>query len=98
MKGPPTLAHMRWWSIRGERASDRRSQEQEVLVEVTRRWGAPHVLHVWDRGFASNSWLTMGFVHGVRFVMRWSKHYKLVDEQGRERKAWEISRGKRSWD
>jgi hypothetical protein len=40
----------------------------------------------------------MAFVHAVRFVMRWPKHYKLVDEQGRVRKAWEISRGKRSWD
>ena len=40
----------------------------------------------------------MGFVHDVRFVMRCPKHYQLVDEQGRGRKAWEISRGNRSWD
>ena len=98
MQGPITLAHMRWWSTRGEHASDRRSQEREVLVEITRRWGLHQVLHIWDRGFAGNPWLTMAFVHGVRFVMRWPKHYKLVDEQGRIRKAWEISRGKRSWD
>ncbi len=98
MQGPPTLAHMRWWSTRGEQASDRRSQEREVLVEATCRWGLHQVLHVWDRGFAGNPWLTIAFVHAVRFVMRWSKHYKLIDEQGRMRKAWEISRGKRSWD
>jgi hypothetical protein len=98
MQGAPTLAHMRWWSTRGAQASDRRSQEREVLVEVTQRWESHQVLHVWDRGFAGNPWLTMAFVHAVRFVMRWPKHYKLVDEQGRVRKAWEISRGKRSWD
>jgi hypothetical protein len=27
----------------------------------------------------------------------WRHNYKLIDEQGRERKAWEIARGKRSW-
>lgn len=70
MQGAPTLAHMRWWSTRGEQASDRCSQEQEVLNEVTHRWGLHQVLHVWDRGFAGNPWLTMAFVHAVRFVMR----------------------------
>lgn len=98
MQGAPTLAHLRWWTTRGEQASDRRSQEREVLGEVTQRWKAHQVLHVWDRGFAGNPWLTLAFVHSVRFVLRWPKGYKLVDEQGRARKAWEISRGKRSWD
>jgi hypothetical protein len=30
--------------------------------------------------------------------MRWPKQYRLTDEQGRQRKAWEITRGKRSMD
>jgi hypothetical protein len=87
MQGAPTLAHLRWWTTRGEQASDRRSQEREVLGEVTQRWKPHQVLHVWDRGFAGNPWLTMAFVHSVRFVLRWPKGYKLVDEQGRVRKA-----------
>lgn len=32
----------------------------------------------------------------LRFVVRWQKHYKLVDTAGESRKAWEICRGKRS--
>ena len=97
MQGVPTLAHMRWWSTRGECSTDRRSQECEVLSEVTERWGNHRVIHIWDRGFAGMPWLTMAYDYAVRFVMRWPKYYKLVDEQGQLRKAWEISRGKRSW-
>lgn len=98
MQSAPTLAHFRWWTTRGEAASDKRSQEKEVLREITRRWGAHPVLHVWDRGFAGQPWLTQAYVHAVRFVLRWPKGYQLLDDQDRLRKAWEISRGKRSWD
>jgi Transposase DDE domain len=94
--GPPTLANLSWWTARGERATDRRTVENAMLTETSRRWGQT-VIHIWDRGFAGKPWLTMAFVHAVRFVMRWPKHYHLIDEQLRERKAWEITRGKRSW-
>jgi hypothetical protein len=97
MKGAPTLAHMRWWTTRGEEKSDRRSQEKQVLGEICNRLGL-EVLHVFDRGFAGNPWLTLLYVHAVRFVLRWPKNYKLIDEQGRLRKPGEISKGKRSWD
>ncbi len=30
--------------------------------------------------------------------MRWKKNYVLLDDQGRERKPGEISKGKRSWE
>ena len=94
--GPPTLANLSWWTTRGQKATERRTVENRMLSETSRRWGQA-VIHVWDRGFAGKPWLTMAFVHAVRFVMRWPKHYGLVDEQLRERKAWQISRGKRSW-
>ena len=96
MSGLPTLAHMRWWTTRGEHKSSRRDIEGDVLAESSRRWGQ-RVIHVWDRGFASRPWLLMASVHAVRFIMRWPKHYRLIDEQGRLRKAWQITRGKRSW-
>lgn len=97
MEGSPVVAHMRWWTSRGERAQDKRSVERDVLMEASTRWRA-QVLHVWDRGFAGGPWLTLAQVHAVRFVLRWPKHYQLLDEAGRLRKAWEIPRGKRSWD
>ena len=94
--GPPTLANLSWWTTRGALATDRRTVEKAMLTETSERWGQD-VIHVWDRGFAGRPWLTMAFVHAVRFIMRWPKHYRLVDEQLRERKAWQVTRGKRSW-
>lgn len=96
-KGSPTLVHMRWWTTRGEQKSQKRTEEQAILAQIDERWGK-EVLHIWDRGFAGNPWLTQAFLHGARFVMRWPKNYYLLDEQGQLRKPGEISKGKRSWD
>jgi hypothetical protein len=95
MEGPIHMAHTRWWSTRGEQATERREVERQTLAEVARRWGS-RALHIWDRGFAGNPWLTLAYVYAVRFVMRWPKHYRLVNAEGLERKAWEMTRGKRS--
>lgn len=95
--GIPTLAHMRWWTTRGEQASQKRTEESVVLAYMDGLWGK-EVLHIWDRGFAGNPWLTQAFLHGARFVLRWPKNYYLLDEQGQLRKPGEISKGKRSWD
>jgi hypothetical protein len=97
MHGGVVPAHARFWTHRGERASARREEERQVLWEVARRWGA-QVIHVWDRGFAGSPWLELAFVHGIRFILRWPKAYRLVDEQGNWKKAWQIGRGKRSWE
>jgi hypothetical protein len=97
MEGSPVVAHMGWWTSRGRLAQDKRSVEREILAEAADRWGA-QVLHVWDRGFAGGPWLTLAQIHAVRFVLRWPKSYQLLDENETLRKAWEITRGKRSWD
>ena len=96
-KGPATLAHLRWWTTRGESASQARSEEAQVFDQVDQRWGK-EVIHIWDRGFAGNPWLTQIFVRGARFVLRWPKNYKLLDEQEQLRQPGEIAKGKRSWD
>lgn len=96
LHGPVTLAHLRFWTTRGELASSKREEERQVLGETTKRWRA-RVIHVWDRGFAGGPWLTLAFIYAARFVLRWPKNYSLIDEQGNRKKAWEIARGKRSW-
>jgi hypothetical protein len=96
-KGSPTVAHMRWWTTRGEQQSQKRTEEQAVLAQIDELWGK-EVLHIWDRGFAGNPWLTQVFMQGARFVMRWPKNYYLLDEQRQLRKPGEIAKGKRSWD
>lgn len=96
MSGQPTLATMRWWSTRGERATRKREVEKDLLRDISERW-RQRVIHVWDRGFAGTPWLTMAFVHALRFVMRWPKGYKLCPEEGLARPVNHIPRGKRSW-
>lgn len=96
-EGPPTLAALRWWTRRGERASDERSEVQQLLEQARACWGR-RVVHVWDRGFASGPWLQMMLKAEIRFVLRWKKRNKLLDQWGEARKAWQITRGKRSWD
>jgi hypothetical protein len=70
--------------------------EGPLTLANMQRWGQ-QVLHIWDRGFSGAPWLELSYVHVVRFVRRWPKHYLLLDELGQERKAWQITRGKRSW-
>ncbi len=96
-KGPPTLALMRWWTTRGLFATDRRSQEQAVLQQCAAAWGR-QVLHVFDRGFAGSPWLGQLLSQQTRWLVRWPKAYHLVDGQGRERNAWQIARGKKTWE
>ena len=96
-KGPPTLAHLHWWTTRGEAASQMRTEEAQIFDQIDQLWGK-EVVHIWDRGFAGNPWLTQAFVRGARFILRWPKNYNLLDEQEQLHLPGEISKGKRSWD
>ena len=97
LRGAPTLAAMRWWTHRGLLATERRTVQQALLVRCWRAWGN-QVLHVFDRGFAGGPWLATLEHFQLRFLVRWQKNYKLIDAQGQSRKAWQITRGKRSLD
>ena len=96
MEGVPVLAAMRWWTSRGDLASDKRTEEGKLLTRCARAWGRK-VVHVFDRGFASAAWLGRAFERDVRFIVRWPKRNHLVDDNGK-RNAWKITRGKRSQD
>ena len=96
-RGCVTLAHLRWWTTRGEKASDKRSEELQVLERTAKVWGS-WVIHIWDRGFAGTPWLLEVLQRNVRFILRWKKDYKLIGLTGQAQKAWQITRGKRSHD
>lgn len=89
---------MQWWTTRGEHASDKRTHQQQLLSKCQKEWGDA-IVHIFDRGFAGGPWLQLAFSYLIRFVMRWPRGYNLIDEQGdgTQRKAWQITRGKRSW-
>jgi hypothetical protein len=97
LSGPPSVAAMTWWTTRGEHATDRRIVVGQLLARCRRQWGR-QVRHVWDRGFATTQWLHQALETDLRFVLRWPKRYQLLDAWGERRKAWEIARGKRTWD
>ena len=97
MRGAPMLAHLRYWTSRGEAQTTKRQEEHQVLQEVAKRWGSM-VIHIWDRGFAGAPWLGLALFYKVRFIVRWQKGYNLLASDGRLLKAWQCSRGKRSLD
>jgi hypothetical protein len=96
LQSAPVLAHLCWWTTRGEKASQKREAEGKILRKVTRLWGRK-VIHIWDRGFAGSPWTTLALDHRLRFILRWNKGYHLVGPDGRKQEVWKISRGKRSW-
>lgn len=97
LRGAPCLAHVRFWTTRGEQHSTKRQEEHQVLQQVSKRWGRA-VIHIWDRGFAGAPWFGLAMLYQVRFIVRWQKGYGLLTTDGRKRKAWECTRGKRSMD
>lgn len=94
LEGIPRLAVMRWWTTKGDYAAKMREIEEEVLRVLVRRWG-PLLTFVFDRGYASGPWLEALERFRVRFVIRWIKKHIFLDQEGREKKLWEIGRGKR---
>ena len=97
LKGAPVLAHLGWWTTRGEKASQKREEEGQILKKVAKMWGRK-VIHIWDRGFAGSPWTTQALDHYLRFILRWNKSYHLIGPDGRKQEVWKISRGKRSWE
>jgi len=97
LRGTPVLAHLCWWTTRGEKASQKRLEEANILKKVAKLWGRK-VIHVWDRGFAGAPWTTLALDHRLRFILRWNNKYHLIGTDGRKHEAWKVVRGKRSWE
>jgi hypothetical protein len=94
--GPPVVAKMQWWTTRGEHASERRTHQEQLVGKCAKEWGQL-LLHIFDRGFAGGPWLQLAYSYLIRFVLRWPRSYTLLDEDGIQKKAWQITRGKRNW-
>ena len=97
LEGTPSVAALQWWTNRGKRASDKRTEEVRLLDRASAAWGR-RVCHVFDQGFAGAPWLQHLFAHNARFILRWPSRYKLADVAGERHPAWQLVRGKRAWD
>src|SRR2546421_3664276 len=94
--GIPQVVAMRWWQRHKGVPGKPRQQQLVLLSQVAQRWGRL-VRHIFDRGYGHGPWLWQLWRYRLRFEVRWKKGNKLIDGEGRERKAWEIARGKRPW-
>lgn len=94
MHGLPHLALSRWWTTKGVFATRLRDAEEEALRVCLRKWG-PLLVHVFDRGSASGSWLTLLVRHRARFVIRWVKRHEFLTPAGTSKKLWQIGQGKK---
>lgn len=97
MKGTARLTHLRWWTTRGERSSNKRSEEVQVLWQTAHAWGK-RVVHVFDQGFAGAPWLGLLILAQARFVLRWKRDYALVGPQGQSKTARRLVAWKRPMD
>src|SRR3954451_15253467 len=97
MSGTPTVAALQWWTNRGERKSDKRTEEAALLQRCVEAWGQ-RVCHIFDQGFAGRPWLTHLFETKTRFILRWPSRLKVADVAGNWQPAWQLVRGKRAWD
>ncbi len=97
MKGSARLAHLHWWTTRGERSSNKRSEEVQVLWRTAHAWGK-QVVHVFDQGFAGAPWLGLLILAQVRFVLRWKKDYALLGPKGQAQPARRLVAWKRPMD
>jgi len=66
------------------------------LLNWSRELFGRTVRHVFDRGYASKDWLGLLLAHQDRFLLRWPSAYKLVDGQGRTKRASRFSVGRKA--
>jgi hypothetical protein len=95
LREQPQLARFRWWTSRGPDFSSLLQVRFELLNWARELFGSA-VLHVFDRGYASEKWLGLLLAHQDRFLMRWPSAFKLVDEKGGQKRASRFSVGRRA--
>lgn len=91
---PPVVAKFSWWTSRGKYVTSL-SQLRFQLLQGVRDHFADAVLHVFDRGYASSSWIGLLLSKSDRFLLRWPSRYRLLDQEGRLRKAYLFSVGRK---
>ena len=97
LSGPPMVAAMKWWTRRGPLASEWFSQLEALLQESLVHLG-PQLIHIFDRGFANLDGMGVIARYPLRFIIRWSNQLELTDLSGRTMLAWQLVRGKPTWE
>ena len=86
LEAVPSLVMMRWWTTRGKERTDRQSVFPQMLKVVCKQF-KDNILHVLDRGFASEWTLEKFFRFQQVFLIRWVKTHLFLDETGKSKKV-----------
>ena len=97
LSGPPVVAAMKWWTRRGRLASEWPCQLEALLKACLSQLG-DQLIHVFDRGFATLESMAVISRYPIRFIVRWSNQLELTDLSGRTMLAWQLVRGKPTWE
>lgn len=97
LSGSLTLARLHWYSptAPGGEAEQRREAQWTVLAPLIKRWGRK-VICLLDQEFDSHPFLVELLTLSARFIVRWRGKFHLVDENGQEKRASELTRSMRS--
>lgn len=88
--GTPSVCQMTWWTTRGKHKEDPDNIMWRLLRKIHHHAPVP-LLHVLDRGYASEKVLGYLFHFQQDFLIRWKKNVYLLQNQA-ERKTHQISR------
>ena len=89
--GVPSVCQMSWWTTRGKYKEDPDNIIFRLLAKINRQLGRA-VVHVLDRGYASEKMLGYLFTHQQDFIIRWKKNHLLHHPQKGLKKTHLIAR------
>lgn len=89
--GVPSVCHMQWWTTRGKYKEDPDNIIWRLLRRIKDHITDP-VLHVMDRGYASEKMLRYLFYFEQDFVIRWKKNHLLTHPEKGTKKTHLLAR------
>ncbi|MEL7339924.1 MAG: transposase [Bacteroidota bacterium] len=75
--GVPSVCQMSWWTTRGKYKEDPDNIIFRLLRKIHEQLSSA-VVHVLDRGYASEKMLRYLFIHEQDFIIRWKKNHLLT--------------------
>jgi hypothetical protein len=89
--GVPSVCHMRWWTTRGKFKEDPDNIIYCLLRKIHQEISQP-LVHVLDRGYASEKMLRYLFKFEQDFIIRWKKNHLLTHHQKGQKKTHLLAR------
>lgn len=78
--GVPSVCQMSWWTTRGKYKEDPDNIIFRLLRKLNEQVGSA-LVHVLDRGYATEKMLRYLFIHQQDFIIRWKKNHLLIHHE-----------------